>query len=302
MSGRLFAVAMAHAYIGPVTPGPPLMNEFDLDAYFARIGHSGPRDVSLATLQALHAIHPQAIPFENIDALMGVSVGLDVASLQDKVFGQGRGGYCFEHNLILMHALRALGFSVSGLAARVLWGQPDDAVTARSHMLLRIELEGRSWIADVGFGGLTLTAPLLLQPDLEQQTPHEASRIVGAPDNFRLQANIGGTNSGDNWRTLYRFDLSQAYEVDYRVASHFLSTHPSSHFLSTLVAARALPDKRYALRNNRLSIHHTGGRSEQREIATATELADVLENQLAILIPDRAAFEAILREKHIVET
>ncbi|MGX8010937.1 arylamine N-acetyltransferase family protein [Mesorhizobium sp. ORM8.1] len=302
MSGRLFAVAMAHAYIGPVTPGPPLMNEFDLDAYFARIGHSGPRDASLATLQALHAIHPRAIPFENIDALTGVSVGLDVASLQDKVFGQGRGGYCFEHNLILMHALRALGFSVSGLAARVLWGQPDDAITARSHMLLRIELEGRSWIADVGFGGLTLTAPLLLQPDLEQQTPHEAFRIVGAQDDFRLQANIGGTNIGDSWRTLYRFDLQEAYEVDYRVASHFLSTHPSSHFLSTLVAARALPDKRYALRNNRLSIHHIGGRSEQHEIATATELADVLEKQLAILIPDRAAFEAKLREKHIVET
>ncbi|MBW8909998.1 MAG: arylamine N-acetyltransferase [Mesorhizobium sp.] len=269
----------------------------NLDAYFARIGHSGPSDASLGTLQALHAIHPRAIPFENIDALMGVSVGLDLASLQDKVFRQGRGGYCFEHNLIFMHALKALGFSVSGLAARVLWGQPDDALTARSHMLLRIELDGRSWIADVGFGGLTLTAPLLLQPDLEQQTPHEAFRVVEAQDDIRLQANIGG-----HWRTLYRFDLSQAYEVDYRVASHFLSTHPSSHFLSTLVAARALPDRRYALRNNRLSVHHAGGRSEQREIATATELADVLEKQLAIVIPERAAFELRLREKHIVET
>lgn len=269
----------------------------DLDAYFARIGYRGPTDASLATLQALHLAHPQAIPFENIDALMGVSVGLDVASLQDKIFRQGRGGYCFEHNLVFMHALEALGFSVGGLAARVLWGQTDDAVTARSHMLLRIELGGRAYIADVGFGGLTLTAPLLLEPGLEQQTPHEAFRIVGSADDFRLQANVGA-----DWRTLYRFDLSQAYEVDYRVASHFLSTHPSSHFLSTLVAARALPDRRYALRNNRLSVHHAGGRTEQREIATAAELADLLESQFAILIPDRAAFEAKLREKRIVET
>ncbi|TPN84104.1 arylamine N-acetyltransferase [Mesorhizobium sp. CU2] len=274
----------------------------DLDAYFARIGYSGPTDASLATLRALHLAHPQAIPFENIDALMGVSVGLDVASLQDKIFRQGRGGYCFEHNLVFMHALEALGFAVGGLAARVLWGQPDDAVTARSHMLLRIDLGGRTYIADVGFGGLTLTAPLLLEPGLEQQTPHEAFRIAGSGDDFRLQANIGGADSADNWRTLYRFDLSQAYKVDYHVASHFLSTHPSSHFLSTLVAARALPDRRYALRNNRLSVHHAGGRTEQREIATAAELVDMLESQLAILIPDRAAFEAKLREKHIVET
>ncbi|MEI9405263.1 arylamine N-acetyltransferase [Mesorhizobium argentiipisi] len=273
------------------------MSNFDLDGYFARIGYGGPADASLATLQALHAAHPQAIPFENIDALMGVSVGLDIASLQDKIFRQGRGGYCFEHNLIFMHALDALGFTVSGLAARVLWGQPDDAITARSHMLLRIELGGRTYIADVGFGGLTLTAPLPLQPGLEQQTPHETFRLVETGGQFRLQADIGG-----DWRTLYRFDMSQAYEVDYRVASHFLSTRPSSHFLSTLVAALALPDRRYGLRNNRLSTHHAGGRGEQREIATATELADVLENQLAIIIPDRAAFEARLREKRIVET
>ncbi|MDX8532058.1 arylamine N-acetyltransferase [Mesorhizobium sp. VK25A] len=278
------------------------MSDFDLDGYFARIGYGGPTDASLATLQALHAVHPRAIPFENIDALMGVSVGLDVASLQDKIFRQGRGGYCFEHNLIFMHALKALGFTVGGLAARVLWGQPNDAVTARSHMLLRIELGGRAYIADVGFGGLTLTAPLLLEPGLEQRTPHETFRLVETGGQFRLQADIGGTDVGSDWRTLYRFDMSRAYEVDYGVASHFLSTHPSSHFLSTLVAALALPDRRHALRNNRLSTHHVGGRSEQREIPTAAELADVLENQLAIVIPDRAAFEARLREKRIVET
>ena len=96
--------------------------------------------------------------------------------------------------------------------------------------------------------------------------------------------------------------MHRAHEVDYQVSSHFLSTHPSSHFLSTLVAARALPDRRHALRNNRLSTHHPGGRSEQRQIASATELADVLESQLAIVIPDRAAFEARLRQKNIVET
>ncbi|RVD54407.1 arylamine N-acetyltransferase [Mesorhizobium sp. M2D.F.Ca.ET.185.01.1.1] len=278
------------------------MSDFDLDGYFARVGYGGPTDASLATLQALHAAHPRTIPFENIDALMGVSVGLDVGSLQDKIFRQGRGGYCFEHNLIFMHALKALGFTVGGLAARVLWGQPDDAITARSHMLLRVELGGRTYIADVGFGGLTLTAPLLLEPGLEQQTPHETFRVVERGDHFFLQANIGGANIADNWRTLYRFDMSQAFEVDYRVASHFLSTHPSSHFLSTLVAALALPDRRYALRNNRLSTHHAGGRSEQREIATTAELADVLENQLAIVIPNRATFEARLKEKCIVET
>ena len=268
---------------------------FDLDAYFARIGYSGAREASLETLKALHLKHPQAIAFENLDTLLGTPVRLDLASLQDKFFARARGGYCFEHNLLLMQALKALGFAVSGLAARVLWGQAENAITARSHMLLRVELDGRTYIADVGFGGLTLTAPLLLEPGLEQTTPHESFRIVETGDHFRMQANLGG-----DWRALYRFDMQEAYEVDYAVANHFVSTHPTSHFLFSVIAARALPDRRYALRNNRLSIHHQGGRTEQREIATATELADVLEGVLDITIPDRAAFEAKVRQKNIV--
>ncbi|WP_137931415.1 arylamine N-acetyltransferase family protein [Mesorhizobium comanense] len=270
---------------------------FDLDAYFARIGHAGSRDISLDTLKTLHFLHPQAIAFENVDPFLGRPVRLDLASLQDKIVAGGRGGYCFEHNILFMHALKALGFEVGGLAARVLWGQPDDAITARSHMLLHVRLDDRTYITDVGFGGLTLTAPLLLESKLEQKTPHETFRIVEIDDHFRLQASIGG-----DWRSLYRFDLQPQYEVDYSVASYFLSTSPTSHFLNTIVAARAAPDRRYALRGARLSIHHLGGRTEQMEIATPAELADTLEDQLGIIIPDRAAFEAKVREKKIVET
>ncbi|MDX8539926.1 arylamine N-acetyltransferase [Mesorhizobium abyssinicae] len=269
---------------------------FDLDAYFARIFYRGPTEASLATLKALHRQHPQAIAFENLDPFLGHPPKLDLASLQDKIFTRGRGGYCYEHNLLFMHALTALGFEVSGLAARVLWGQPDDAITARSHMLLRVEFDGHTYLADVGFGGLTLTAPLLLEAGPEQQTPHEPFRLVETEDHFRLQAQIGG-----DWRSIYRFDTQPAYAVDYAVSNHFLSTHPSSHFLSSVIAARALPDRRYALRNNRLSTHHLGGRTEQREIATAAELAGVLEGQLGIVIPDRPAFAAKVREKNIVE-
>jgi N-hydroxyarylamine O-acetyltransferase len=293
----LFVVFRSSAYIEPVKPDPAMTDaSFDLDAYFARISYRGPIDASLDTLKALHRQHPQAIPFENMDPLLGIAVKLDLASLQDKIFARRRGGYCFEHNLILMHALKALGFEVSGLAARVLRGLPEDAITPRSHMLLRIELDGRTYIADVGFGGLTMTAPLLLEPGLEQQTPHETFRIIETSDHFRVQANVGG-----DWQTLHRFDMQPAHEVDYAVANYFVSTHPTSHFLSSVVAARALPDRRYALRNARLSTHHVGGRSEQREIATAAEFADILESQLDIIIPDRAAFETKVRQLNIVK-
>ncbi len=272
------------------------MTDLDLDAYFARIGYTGRCEASLETLEALHVLHPQLITFENLDPFLGRPVRLNFASLQEKLVDSRRGGYCFEHNLLFMHALSTLGFKVTGLAARVLWGQPDDAITPHSHMLLRVELDGKTYVADVGFGGLTQTGPLLLVPGLEQETPHEPFRIIETGDHFRMQASAGG-----EWRTLYRFDLQRQYEVDYATTNYFLSTAPTSHFISTVIAARAAPGRRYALRNNRLSVHHTGSRTEQREIASATELADTLETLFEIAIPDRAAFEAKARSMNIVE-
>lgn len=155
-----------------------------------------------------------------------------------------------------------------------------------------MELDGRTWLADVGFGGLTLTAPLLLQPDIEQLTPHEPARLVKADGYFRVEANVAGA-----WQSLYRFDLAEQFGVDYAVSNYFLSTNPNSQFRTRLIAARPLPGRRLALINNRLSVHHLDGRSERRELADENELADVLRTEFDILLPDPSAFATMAREK-----
>src|SRR5439155_16407633 len=109
----------------------------------------------------------------------------------------------------------------TGLAARVLWGGTEGAITARGHMLLRVDLEGRSYIADVGFGVLTLSAPLLLEPDIEQATPHETFRLTRAGQDFIMQVKLGGT-----WKPLYRFDLQEQFLPDYEVTNWYLLNHP----------------------------------------------------------------------------
>jgi len=267
---------------------------FDLDAYLGRIGYDGPHAATLDVLRALHLLHPAAIPFENLNPFLGLPVTLDAQTLQAKMVDQPRGGYCFEQNLLFMDALRALGFQVSGLAARVMWNRPPDFLTPRSHMLLRIELDGETWLADVGFGGLTQTAPLRLAPG-EQETPHENFRLVEQDGHFLSQALAGGA-----WRTLYRFDLAENFEVDYAVTSYFLSTSPQSQFVTGLMLARPLPDRRLALANNRLTTHWLGGRSERRELADAGALADAIEGEFGIAIPDRALFAAKVAERGII--
>src|SRR3954469_382386 len=139
------------------------MSSIDLDAYLRRIGFAGPARADLATLREVHRLHAMAIPFENLSAFVGEAIALDVAALEAKLVRAGRGGWCFEHNLLLRHALAAIGFDVGLLAARVRWNVPPHVQTPRSHCLLRVHLEEGDFIADAGFGGQSLTAPLALQ-------------------------------------------------------------------------------------------------------------------------------------------
>lgn len=257
--------------------------EFSIDKklYFRRIGFTGDVSSSLETLRQIHFLHPQAIPFENLNPLLRLPVALDLPSLERKILKNRRGGYCFEHNLVLKHILEGIGFKVKGLGARVMWNLPEDVVTARGHMLLLIELEEKQYIADVGFGGLTLTSPLSLVTDVEQQTPHEVFRLIKPEEDFILQAFVKS-----EWKSIYRFNLQQQFLPDYEVSSWYLSNHPTSHFITSLIVARTTPECRFVLRNNQLSIHNVNGDTEKRIIKQVDELKTVLADTFLIDVPE----------------
>jgi len=261
----------------------------NLDAYLDRIDYAGKWAPTLETLRVLQLKHPMTIAFENLGPLLGEPVLLDPESLERKLVFGGRGGYCFEHNLLFSHALRAIGFRVSGLAARVLWNTTDDAITKRSHMLLRVELDGETWIADVGFGGQTLTAPLRLVPDIEQATPHEPFRLLQSGTDYRMQSRIAG-----EWKSLYRFDLSEQHAIDYEAPNYYLSTHPGSIFRTTLRCARADADKRYALLNNQYAVHLLNGPTERRTLTTVDDLRRTLEQAFLLRLPQGEHLDATL--------
>jgi N-hydroxyarylamine O-acetyltransferase len=262
----------------------------DLDAYFRRIGYDGERSPTLATLRALHLQHALAIAYENLNPLLRWPVRLDLPSLEHKLLRDGRGGYCYEHNLLFLAVLRAIGFRVTGLAARVLWNRPENVVTPRTHMVLLVHIDGAPYIADVGFGGQTLTGPLRLEPGVEQVTPHEPYRLAAVGDEFALQARIRG-----EWRSLCRFDLQPQAAPDYELANWYVSTHPESHFVTTLMAARPTADRRYVLRDNELTVHHASGATERRTFTRTVELRRVLEHELQIRLPDTPHLEPTLQ-------
>lgn len=257
-----------------------MAGEFELDAYLRRIGWHGAVAPDPATLRGLAIAHVAAIPFANLDPLFGRPVPLDLGALQQKLVHDGRGGYCFEQNLLFEAALRAIGFEVSGLIARVLWGHPEDAQTPQSHMLLRVELAGESWLADVGFGGHVLAGALRLQPDLAQATGHEPFRLLRRDAEWRMQSLAHG-----QWRTLYRFELRPTPMIDYVVANHYVSTHPASRFVGNLILGRTPPDRRLSLLNREFTVRRVGHEPERRRLRDVAELREVVEREFLLRIP-----------------
>lgn len=257
----------------------------DLAAYFARIGYAGGREATLETLQALHFAHPTHIPFENLDIQLGLPVKLDLDSLQDKLIVRKRGGYCFEQNAVFAAALDALGFQVTRLAGRVSTGST--RINPRTHMLLRVDLDGGPWLADVGFGAETLLAPVPLEGDEVSEQFGWRYRVIKEDAVYLLQL-----LQGEAWRELYRFTLDEQYPIDYEMANHYTSTHPNSGFVRSVSAGLPGPEIRLSLRNRELT-EMRGQERITRRIEGDEALLELLAERFGLVLPTGSRFRAL---------
>lgn len=276
--------------IGEDPPAPA----FDLDAYLHRIGYPGAREPTAAALRDVHLAHASAVPFENLDIQMGrLPIRLDLDSLQAKLVGDRRGGYCFEQNTLFAAALEALGFRVTRLAARVRMGRSEPV--PRTHMLLRVEVEdaggddagGPAFLADVGFGGDGLLLPVPMRSGAVAEQFAWTYRLVDEPPFLVLQSLHGA-----RWMDLYAFTLEPHHSVDFEVANHYTSTHPDSGFLRAITVQLPGPEFRLILRNRKLIENRPDGEHAIR-IEDDEELVRVIGDRFGIDLPPGTRFRAL---------
>ncbi|WP_433598551.1 arylamine N-acetyltransferase family protein [Nocardia sp. CA-135953] len=249
--------------------------ELDLDAYLARVGYTGDRTPTLATLRAIVHAHTTTIPFENLESILGRPVPLDLESLQDKMIRHRRGGYCYENVGLFAAALERLGFGVTGLSGRVTMGV-SEGLRPATHALLRVTTsdDDRVRICDVGFGAGPL-APYELV---------EGGEFSLGEWRFRLEHTTGELDSDlwvlhqfgrDGWIDRYTFTLNPQYRIDFAVGNHFVSTSPRSPFTARPFVQRFHPDVHHVLDNLTLITEYPNGSSETRELELA-ELPKIL--------------------------
>ena len=260
------------------------MSDPDLDAYLKRIGYAGALQPTLAVLEALHLAHATHIPFENLDILLGQPIRLDLASLQRKLVAGGRGGYCFEQNLLFAAVLDKLGFNVKRFAAKV--RHRGDKDLPRTHMLLMVSVEGADWVADVGFGGEGLLLPVPFGGGREAHHYAWSYRIIEEKSGLWLLQSL----RGQSWANLYCFTLEPQTPADYDMSNHYTSTHADSPFVHTLTAQLPTPGARHVLRNRELAVDRGGGHVERRTLKDDDELLDVLDRSFGLRFPAGTRF------------
>jgi N-hydroxyarylamine O-acetyltransferase len=261
----------------------------DLDAYTRRIQFEGPLTPTLDTLARLIERHAATIAFENIDVLAGRVPHLDPAALEQKLVQRRRGGYCFEQNGLFLAALQQAGFAARGLEARVRAGVPADVVTARTHMALRVTLEGEDYLADVGFGGFAPTAPLKLNERAAQRDSVGAYRFTAVGADLLLQC-----ETHEGWIDCYRIGPSEPHLIDYEMGNWFVATHPKAMLRQNLLVARSVQGGRLTLFNNKLSLRKPALASpDEQTLLTRAEFADVLADGFGLQI-DEADLDAVM--------
>ncbi|XP_010401803.1 arylamine N-acetyltransferase, pineal gland isozyme NAT-3 [Corvus cornix cornix] len=228
----------------------------DIQEYFARISYQGSHNKpDLATMSDIFQHHIQAVPFENLSIHCGESIELDLEATYNKIVRKKRGGWCMENNYLLSWVLKTLGYDVTLLGAKVYVPELDAYPDEIDHLLLQVELDGKSYIVDGGFGmAYQLWQPMELISGTDQpQTPgvfrfQEESGTWYLEKVKRKQCVLNQSTSTSHsvenevCRRVYLFTLQPRDIEEFRGCNAHLQTAPDSLFVTKSICSLQTAD------------------------------------------------------------
>ncbi|WP_010541320.1 arylamine N-acetyltransferase family protein [Dietzia alimentaria] len=238
---------------------------YDPDLYLERIGvDAGPPSHDL--LERVHRGHIATFPFSNLDVLLGRHPGVAPESVARRMLQEGAGGYCFEHVQLMAGALERLGLSVRRRLGRV-----HSSENARTHMSLDVELEGRRWMMDPGFG-LSLTGPILREDGARRE------EFFGS---FGLE-NTVAADGVEQWvlrrgkDVVHVTDLLPVVPADVNAGHHVTSTLPGAGPFQAMLIVSRFTDTGHVTITNCARTIRSPGRETVHEELTHVQVVDAL--------------------------
>ncbi|XP_056391737.1 arylamine N-acetyltransferase, pineal gland isozyme NAT-10-like [Hyla sarda] len=265
----------------------------DLKAYLQRVNlrHCAPS--SFSSLREIHRHHVHSVPIESLSMHSGEKIILDFSWIYEKIVVRRRGGFCYENNGLFLWVLQQLGYHPKVLAARVLdpklgiYGPPFD------HILMTVELEGRIWLCDVGFGE-GIIEPIPLEDGWEEEQDNNVFRLRVEGDEWYLER-----KEEEVWRILFKFTLEEWTLDDFREMCEYHQTSPCSFFFQKSFCSLQLPCARLTYIGHRLiSTKYTkgGGSVKTTQELTEEEIPGLLRDKFGIVLSGKL----ILKDEDMV--
>jgi N-hydroxyarylamine O-acetyltransferase len=232
---------------------------------------------NLEGLTQLQEHHLENIPFENLDIVVGRTITLDYPHLFDKIVLQKRGGYCFELNTLYAELLKAIGFSPKPVLGRV-WLSNPNKTPPRNHLAYLVELNGRTYITDVGFAGLTSRIPLDINDPNPVNDNDGLMRVTKIADHeFMIQR-----HNEKEWTNLYSFENLEISEEDIDISNYYMSTHPNSHLIHHKCVGRNTKEGRIGLFNNKLSVRKGIRAAGKKRVSFGDDWIEAIKSEFSL--------------------
>lgn len=245
----------------------------DLDKYLRRIGlEPGSIKPDLDSLGRIIRGHLACIPFENLDAFdKGMTPPLGTEQLFDKMVLHRRGGWCFELNGLLHGLLLGLGYKVYDVGVRVTVGNnPHALILHRGEV---VELEGKKYYCDVGFGTLSMPHPIPLSGE-ETESGFRIEQRGG-------QCHVYLRKDGQD-QYLLRFEDRYYPPEDYIPANFFTSQNIETPFRKRLSISIQKGELRRQLVDSTMKEYISGELVRTVTAADKAELKALLEENFGI--------------------
>jgi N-hydroxyarylamine O-acetyltransferase len=248
----------------------------DVSGYLRRINYNGIVYRDLETLRELQRNHVLSIPFETLDIHNQIPILLQINFLYQKVILDKRGGYCYELNVLFHRLLTMCGFEVKMIGGRLLHGN-NKFGREFEHMALLVELNGRKWLVDVGYGDFSLV-PLAIQPGEIQSDGRSYYQVIESVivDGKSYLGVAKWNATKQDFKIDYIFTLTPRVLADFHAMNEFHQTSPESHFRRSLICTLPTAEGRISLINNKL-IRTENGKRQVRIVQGEGHRDEVLE-------------------------
>jgi len=250
----------------------------EITPFLERIDYQGPTEVCLETLTGLQRAFLLTVPFENLDIHFDEKPALSFTAFYEKIVDDRRGGISYECNGLFFSMLRAMGFEVQLLSARICFG--DEMTDEFDHMLVLVSLGDETarqdYLVDVGLGQ-SCPEPMLINQDDEYSSENCSYRL----GTHQQQPALFYKSAKNDWQPRYVFSMKVRALVDFSAMYRFHQSSEQSPFTQGQLVTLMTATGRVTLNGMTLNIIANEKR-EQHELASEAEYLECLKKYFDI--------------------